>query len=138
MNEFVLHIADIFFVIFHSVIIIFNVFGWIWKKTRKLNLITLFLTGSSWFILGIFYVFGYCPLTDWHFQILRKLNHSDLPSSYIKYLIERVTPYSPGAELVDTTTLVVFFVALFLSVFFNIRDIKKCRAGRRQSFSESG
>ncbi|MFO7789394.1 MAG: DUF2784 domain-containing protein [Bacteroidota bacterium] len=129
MNDIVLHIADIFFVIFHSAITIFNVFGWIWKKTRKLNLITLVLTGASWFILGIFYTFGYCPLTDWHFQVLRKLNHADLPSSYIKYLIERVTSFSPGAELVDTTTLVVFFVALVFSVYFNIRDRKRALAG---------
>ncbi|MBS3774269.1 MAG: DUF2784 domain-containing protein [Bacteroidales bacterium] len=127
MDEILLHIADIFFVIFHSALTIFNALGWIWKKTRKLNLITLILTGASWFILGLFYGIGYCPLTDWHFKILRKLGHTNLPSSYIKYLIERITPFRPDAELVDITTAVVFFVALGLSVFLNIRDgrIKK-------------
>lgn len=125
MEEIILHFADIFFVVFHSTLTLFNALGWIWKSTRKLNLITLILTGGSWFILGLFYGLGYCPLTEWHFQILRKLGHTNLPSSYIKYLIERITPFRPGAELVDTTTVVVFFVALGLSIILNIRDRRK-------------
>ncbi|MCD4791284.1 MAG: DUF2784 domain-containing protein, partial [Bacteroidales bacterium] len=73
---------DTFFVVFHTALIIFNLFGWIWKPTRRLNLITLLLTGASWFILGIFYGIGYCPLTDWHWQVLHKLGIYDVPNSY--------------------------------------------------------
>jgi len=129
MKEILLHFADIFFVVFHSALTLFNALGWIWKKTRKLNLITLLLTGASWFILGLFYGIGYCPLTEWHFQILRKLGHNNLPYSYIEYLIERLTPFNPASQLVDTTTAVVFFVALALSVILNIRDKRKSRKG---------
>lgn len=127
MNDILLHIADIFFVVFHTILTLFNAIGWIWKKTRKLNLITLLLTGASWFILGLFYGIGYCPLTDWHFQILRKLGHMNLPYSYIEYLTERLTPFNPNPQLVDTTTAVVFFVALALSVILNIRDRRKAK-----------
>jgi|SRR6056297_872411 len=117
--------VDLFFLIFHTVLTLFNLTGWLWKKTRKLNLVTLLLTGASWFILGLFYGMGYCPLTEWHFQILHKLGESDLPYSYIDYLIERLTGADFSAQLVDTATGIGFFLALAISVTLNIRDWRK-------------
>ena len=115
-------ILDIFFLLFHSLLVLFNLFGWIWKKTRKVNLITLLLTGGSWFVLGIFYGLGYCPLTDWHFQILRKLGKYNLPNSYMKYIGDRITGLDFNADLVDTLTLICFLLALGFSIFLNVRD----------------
>jgi hypothetical protein len=112
---------DYFFLVFHFLIIIFNVFGWILKKTRKLNLILLLLTGLSWTVLGLFYGFGYCPLTDWHFKVLRKLGEYDLPNSYIKYLVDRLFGLDVNADLVDQMTLIVFIVALSISLILNLR-----------------
>jgi hypothetical protein len=117
--------ADLFFLIFHTILTLFNLTGWIWKKTRRINLITLLLTGASWFILGLFYGIGYCPLTEWHFQILRKLGESNLPYSYIDYLIERLTGIDFNAQLVDTATGVGFFLALIISFILNIKDYRK-------------
>jgi len=116
-----LKFLDYFFLVFHFILILFNLFGWIWRYTRKLNLIILLLTGGSWFILGIFYEFGYCPFTDWHFQVLRKLGHYNLPNSYIKYITDRLTGLDFNAELVDGFTLALFLLALAISVFFNFR-----------------
>ena len=117
------HILDIFFVVFHSTLIIFNLFGWIWKKTRLLNLITLALTGASWLFLGLIVgTLGYCPLTDWHFNILYKLGKTDLPVSYIKYLADRITGLNLNASLVDNLTLYCFLAAFILSIILNIRD----------------
>lgn len=113
---------DYFFMVFHSMIVIFNVFGWIWKKTRKLNFIILLLTGFSWTVLGIFYGFGYCPLTDWHFKVLRKLGEYDLPNSYIKYLIDRLLGLDVNADIVDLMTLIVFIVVFAISLILNLRD----------------
>ncbi|MBT3271653.1 MAG: DUF2784 family protein, partial [Spirochaetales bacterium] len=53
---------------FHSCVIIFNLTGWIWRKTRIPHLILIGLTAFSWFVLGIWYGFGYCPSTDWHWR----------------------------------------------------------------------
>ncbi len=114
-------ILDLFFLLFHSALVLFNLFGWIWKRTLKWNLITLSLTGGSWFILGIFYGMGYCPLTDWHFQVLRHLGKYDLPNSYMKYIGDRITGLDFDAALVDTLTLVCFLLALVLSLTLNIR-----------------
>jgi hypothetical protein len=117
------HLLDIFFVIFHSSLIIFNLFGWIWKKTRIANLITLILTGASWLFLGLIVgTLGYCPFTDWHFDVLYKLGKTDLPNSYIKYLADRLTGMDFDARMVDNVTLYAFVAALVLSLFFNIRD----------------
>jgi|SRR6056297_342641 len=114
--------VDIFFVVFHTGLILFNVFGWIWHKTRRINLYSLLLTGGSWFILGIFYGIGFCPLTQWHFDVLRKLGNSNLPYSYITYLVHRLSGVMFEAELIDTITMTVFFVALIISVILNIRQ----------------
>lgn len=119
-----LHLADIFFVVFHTILILLNLFGWIWVKTRKINLITLILTGSSWFILGLIVgTLGYCPLTDWHFNILAKLGETNLPNSYVKYLADRLTGLNIKAALIDSVTLYSFIAALIISVTLNVRDI---------------
>jgi hypothetical protein len=117
------HILDIFFVVFHSSLIFFNIFGWIWKRTRVLNLITLSLTGAYWLFLGLLVgTLGYCPLTDWHFRILDRLGETNLPNSYTKYLADRLTGLDLNASLVDNVTLYVFLTALIISVVLNIRD----------------
>lgn len=123
-------ILDIFFVVFHTSVIIFNLFGWIWRKSRKFNLILLVLTGSSWLFLGLIVgTLGYCPLTDLHFSVLNKLGISDLPSSYVKYLADRLTGLDISPSLVDNVTLYSFLGALGFSVFFNIWDFI---AGRKK------
>ena len=122
------HILDIFFVVFHTSIIFFNLFGWIWKKTRKLNLIVLSLTGGSWLFLGLIVgTLGYCPLTDWHFKILLELGKTDLPYSYTKYLADRLTGLDISASLVDNVTLYSFLAALVISIFFNVKDYRNSR-----------
>jgi len=116
-------ILDIFFVVLHTSIILFNLTGWVWKKTRKYNLILLIITGSSWLILGLIVgTLGYCPLTDWHFDVLEKLGVTDLPSSYVKYLADRLTGLDFSSSLIDKVTLWAFFAALGLSLFLNIKD----------------
>lgn len=118
---------DIFFVVFHSLLIVFNLFGWTWKPLRKANLITLLLTGFSWVGLGIFYGMGYCPLTDWHWEVLYSLGTPPQTSSYVAYLFERLLGISVTNTFADSLTLVAFLVALLLSLGFNLRDWLKGR-----------
>lgn len=116
-------ILDLFFVIFHTALTIFNIFGWIWRKTRLANLITLLITGFSWLFLGMIVGSpGYCPLTDWHFRILEKAGKRDLPQSYIKYLADRVTGLDFDPVLIDNLTLYVFLIVLLLSVALNVKQ----------------
>ena len=112
---------DIFFTAFHSLLVLFILFGWIWKKTRRLNLICILLTAASWLGLGIFYGLGYCPLTDWHFNILRRLGYTDLPNSYLSFLFTRLTGLQIDQSLVDAVTLWGLVIALMISIFLNFR-----------------
>lgn len=121
------HFADWFFLLFHAGWVIFNLTGWIWKRTRKANLVTLLLTGLSWTILGIWYGFGYCPLTDWHWDVLHKLGVRGLPSSYMKYLLDRLTGLDIDATVVDYITGTTFILALVISAFLNMRDYRRKR-----------
>jgi hypothetical protein len=116
---------DKFLILFHSVFALFNVFGWIWKKTRKLNLLFLLLTAFSWFILGLWYGIGYCPLTEWHWQIRWRLGYQDMPISYIKFLLDTLTGFDFNAFLVDSITAAAFAIALVTSVGLNIKDWKR-------------
>jgi len=119
------HILDIFFILFHSSLVIFNLFGWILRRTRIWNLFTLLFTGASWLLLGLIVgTLGYCPLTEWHFNVLLRLGESNLPNSYIKYLTERITGLDVSASLVDKVTLYSFIAALTISLFLNIRDYR--------------
>lgn len=121
------HLLDWFFVLFHFCLVVFNLFGWIWKKTRLANLITLLLTGASWFILGIFYGIGYCPITDWHWKVLSKLGAHDLPASYIQYLLERFAGIRIPAATVDRWTFILFLLALAISSVLNLMDSRTRR-----------
>lgn len=116
-----LRFLDIFFLVFHTLLIFFNLFGWLIKPLRKANLIVLLLTGGSWFILGIFYGIGFCPFTEFHWQVLHKLGQYNLPDSYISYLVERFTGFLPGAKITDILTVVFYFIALGLSLVVNFK-----------------
>ena len=80
-----------FFFCFHTALIFFNTFGWIFCKTRKWNLITLLLTAFSWFVLGIWYGWGYCFCTDWHWSVRRHLGYTDKENSYTQFLADKLT-----------------------------------------------
>jgi hypothetical protein len=110
---------DVFFIVFHSLLIVFNLLGWLYRPLRRLNLITLLLTGASWFLLGAFYGLGYCPLTDWHWQVLYALGEQSLPTSYVQYLAERLLGIEMSTKTADILTGLGFLVALALSLFTN-------------------
>jgi hypothetical protein len=116
---------NIFFFVFHTLFTLFNMVGWAFPKTRKLHLITLSLTAFSWFILGIWYGWGFCFCTQWHWDVRRKLGFTDDSNSYIHFLILKVTGINLPEDLVETGTLIVFLICIALSLTLNIRDYRK-------------
>ena len=121
VNKFILHFVDYFFFVFHTVLTLFNVFGWIIPRWRLANLITLSLTAFSWFVLGIWYGFGYCPFTDWHWKIRQLLGYTDNSNSYIHFLILNITGTNFSERFADTATAIVFFTAYSISIYYAIR-----------------
>ena len=118
-------LLDIFFVIFHSSLILFVLVGWIWKFSRGVHLLVLSLIMGSWFGLGRVYGFGYCPCTDWHWQVKRKLGETELPGSYLKYYADLLTGWNWNPAAVDTAVLVVGLAAFVVSLGLNWRDWRR-------------
>lgn len=124
-NEFLLRLADCAFIIFHTALIVFNLFAWLYKPLLKWHFFVLVLTFASWGILGIWYGLGYCPFTDWHFDILIRSGVTDLPNSYISYLLQRLFDLYLPNDLVDGLTLGCSIVALIISLYLNFFRKKK-------------
>lgn len=129
MRDFALQAASLFFYVFHTALIFFNLFGWLHPRTRRLNLISLLATFGSWVVLGVWKGWGYCFLTDWHYQVLRALGERSMPSSYIAFLVEKLTGRSPNAELVDIFTVGLAGLALLCSLWVNLRNGKRRKKG---------
>ena len=118
---------DIAFLVFHTALIGFNITGWIWKKTRRLHLAVITLTIFSWVGLGFFYGFGYCPCTDWHWQVKRALGETGLPASYVKYYLDALTGLDWNPSIVDPAVGVIGLAAFGLSIWLNGRDWRATR-----------
>lgn len=123
-------VLNVFFFVFHIGLILFNLFGWMKPSWRKWNLVTLVLTALSWFLLGIFYGFGYCFLTDWHWEIREKLGYQTESDSYIHFLLTELLPISISEKLVDTFTAILFFMALAISIFVNVKSSRVADTGK--------
>ncbi len=122
-----LQLLDLLLTIAHLAIIGFNLFGWIWPATRKAHFICILATAASWFLLGIWFGMGYCPITDWQWQVKTKLGESNLPASFIKYYADKITGKNFSSSFIDTITVVCFAVAALLSVYVNFISRKKIR-----------
>lgn len=118
---------DTFFLVFHSSLVLFNLTGWIWRRTRRLHLLVISLTVLSWFGLGVVYGWGYCPCTDWHWQVKRALGETGLPNSYVKYYLDRWSGLSWDTQVVDGAVLVLGLGALVVSIWLNTRDWRRAR-----------
>lgn len=134
-----LRVLDVFFLVFHTALVLFNMTGWAWKKTRRWHLITMTLTSLSWFVMGLRYGVGYCICTDWHWQIRRALGIHDQDSTYIQFLVRVLTGWRPDDGLVRSVTGAAFSAVLILTVGLNLRDRRTSRtSSSAQSSSGPG
>lgn len=100
-----LQLYDIGFTIFHSAFILFVLFGWIHPRTQRIHQFALLFTLIAWLLIG-WYVgtIGYCPLTDWQWDIKRQLGERNLPSSFTEYVGEKLTGMDLNKTYVDIVT----------------------------------
>lgn len=125
MINYVYIFLDYFFLIFHTIFTLFNIFGWITIKTRKIHLITMLVTLFSWFVLGLKYGWGYCFCTDWHWQIRYKMGYRDMSYSYIHFLLLKITGIDFNENLIIQLTFIIFFICLAISIIMNLYDFNK-------------
>lgn len=115
---------NIGFFVFHTSWVVFNCVGWIWRRTRPWHLATIALTAVSWFGLGIYYGWGYCPCTDWHWQVRARMGYRD-PPSYIQLLIAELTGLDVPSGLADAITAGVFGLTAVITIVLNVRDRRR-------------
>lgn len=125
-----LQFLNIFFIVFHTAFTLFNITGWAFQKTRKLHLITMLLTAGSWFVLGIWFGWGYCVCTDWHWDVREAMGIQDRSDSYIHFLLEKITGSNWDRQFVEDTTVLIYGICFLLSILFNLRDRRRRRKFR--------
>lgn len=117
-------ILDVILTVFHLIIIGFNLLGWIWEPTRKIHFGFAMITLFCWLVLGIWFGLGYCPITEWQWDVKVSLGEKNLPASFIKYFVDRLIGVNLNPILVDICTVLFFLLAIIASIkvnFFNKR-----------------
>jgi hypothetical protein len=133
MSTTLLQVLDIGFLIFHTLVILMNSFGWIWKPLRRWHLALLAITAFSWFVLGrlLGYGWGYCFCTDWHYRVRAALGIDDGGISYIQLLFRMVgTEISTAAS--NWLAYGVFGGSILAAAVVNGRDWAAGRLEKRQ------
>jgi hypothetical protein len=114
-----LHFLDVLLTFLHLALVFFNLFGWIPRITRKAHLVTIALTAASWLVLGIWFGTGYCPLTDWQWEVKEKLGAQNLPPNFIEYWAEALTGRDYDTSFVSLMITLFFALAAGLSLYVN-------------------
>jgi hypothetical protein len=115
------NVLNVGFFALHSAWILFNCLGWVWRKTRVWHLVTVSLTALSRVGLGVWYGWGYCTCTDWHWQIRARLGYHD-PPSYIQLLIRQLIRVDTGPMLANALAVGTLTVVAAIGVVLSIRD----------------
>ena len=105
-----------------TALICFNLCGWAWKKTRRLNLLSIGITAGGWIAFAPWYGLGYCPCTDWHWQVKEALGQPDLPNNYLTYLFDAWTGIKITDDFAARLAWLCLVPALVASVTLNLRD----------------
>jgi len=83
------------------------------------------LTLGCWLILGIWYGIGYCPVTDWQWQIKERLGETNLPNSFVEYYADKISGQDISSVLIDSITGVSFTAAILITVYVNFIKRKR-------------
>jgi len=130
-----LHLLDIFFTVFHSAFIAFVLFGWIFPKTRKAHITALLLTFLAWMLLGLYKGnIGYCPLTDWHWQVKRSLGETNMSVSFVGYMIEHYLGLNFSRNFYDIVTAGGLIFGVIMA-YMKSRVSKKDRPANKKQFA---
>lgn len=115
-------LLDIAFYAVHILVTGFNLLGWIPKATRRLHRWCVGITAFCWLGAGLYVgVIGYCPLTDWHWQVKYARGAENLPNSFITLLLNYAGIF-PDPAHVDTTVGATFAGIVLLTLILWLRE----------------
>ena len=91
------------------------------KSTRKAHIVAIGLILIAWLGIGWYKgVIGYCPLTDWHWDIKRDLGERNISSSFIEYTLVKITGLDLNRKLVDIGTAVGLILSVLCAGYVNL------------------
>ena len=130
-----LQFLDIFLDVFHTGLVLFILLGWISSKAREAHFWVLTGTLIAWLIVGAWIgTIGYCPITDWQWDIKRALGETRLPSSFIKYKLDMILGTNLNRHLVDTITGIGMASVTLIAGWMRIKkSIKKEKEEKQPS-----
>ncbi len=101
MSPLSLLLLDWFLNILHFAIVFMLCFGWLTNITRKFHRLLLCVVTLCWLAIGplIGKSIGYCPVTDWAWQVRTLRGETELEYGYINYLTEKL-----GLHMSNSTT----------------------------------
>lgn len=112
--DFALSVGHIFFIVFVLI-------GWYFRRVRSIHFWSVIIVGVFWFIFGLFYGFGYCPLTDYHWKVKEALGEKELPYSFVEYIFEKLLGVDLNENIVNSVTLLAFLFVFVLSIYFRFK-----------------
>jgi hypothetical protein len=122
MSDTQLLIADHALNIFHLAIVVTLLFGWIFPQTRRLHRWAVGITAFCWLVVGLVVgKIGYCPVTSWHWDVKRLRGETNLPASYIDYLLQIVGMRFTPAQ-VDFGVGFIFVCLVLIALYFWQRE----------------
>jgi hypothetical protein len=125
-----LPLMNVVFLVGHTLLIVFNLSGWAFHRTRKLHLLCLIATLFSWIVMGAWYGFGYCLCTDWHFQIRRAMGLQDNVSSYLQLISRLFFEVELTRWTSDVLAVIGLLFALVATIVTWSLDLRRTPKGR--------
>jgi len=123
LQNVVLVLQDWGLFLFHTGLVLFNMLGWIWRRTRVLHWVTMALTAFSWFGLGAVYGWGYCFFTDYHAYVLRQLGHPDAELTFVQLMLKRLLGISLSKPVAGNLAMVVFLLIVAATCAVWLREL---------------
>ena len=102
-----LSILNVFWFVVHNGLILFNLFGWIPRRTRKWHLAAIGMTLFSWLVMGAWWGWGYCWCADMHFNVRRRLGIHLGETSYTELLLNQIPGVTVSRHFADVLTVSV-------------------------------
>ena len=78
-------------------------------------------TLASWFVLGIWMGFGYCPVISWHWAVKESLGRGRPEATYVQLVGETLLRRSLNSSAVDRLVVVTTVVVATASLVLNAK-----------------
>lgn len=112
--------GDILLFLLHTSIVLWNLIGGFFPSLRNFHLFTLLAVLFSWIVLGYWYGWGYCFLTEWHFALREKRGIYDPYDNFLQLLFG-TAGISLSSRTAKNLALGGFLFGLGTQIYFRIK-----------------